>query len=148
MQLPGAYRRRLFWLTATCHTRVYNFARTALSPSLPRHAGLAAPWTSKARHAMGPMHLLLLPYTYFLAEMLSSLPHLHSCLCPNIVSSDRPPDHSLLGDGTCPKHFVLTLFYFSSQHIPSLPQTLQTHVFAFCTVVVTTTRSTGIVYVK
>lgn len=73
---------------------------------------------------------------------------LHSCLCPDNISSDRPPDHSLLGDGTCPKHFVLTLFYFSSQDIPSLPQTLQIHVFAFCTVVVTTTRSTGIVYVK
>lgn len=40
-------------------------------------------------------------------------------------------DHSLLGDSTCAKHFLLTLFYFSLQYIPSLPQTLQTYVFAF-----------------
>lgn len=94
MQLPGAYRRRLFWLTATCHTRVYNFARTALSPSLPRHAGLAAPWTSKARHAVGPMHLLLLPYTYFLAEMLSSLPHsTHVSVQITSLQTDRLTTH-------------------------------------------------------
>jgi len=47
------------------------------NPSLPHHTDPAAPWTLKAyhAHATGPMHFLLLPYTYFLAEILGSLPH-------------------------------------------------------------------------
>lgn len=55
----------------------------------------------KACLATGPLHLLLPPSTYFLAEVLGSLPPF-MFLFKYYLLRQTFSDHSLLGDSTCP----------------------------------------------
>ena len=87
---------------------VHTFVKTALPPSIPHHTDLAAPWVSKGMPChrtfaltASSFHLLLPLSTYFLAEVLGSLPPFMS-LFKYYLLRQNFSDHSLLGDGTCP----------------------------------------------